>query len=96
MSNLIVEIAEILEKHLPEGIPSKSWLGATAEITELVEVLPGPCFHDPGVTWPGDVHPRCELRAGNAGAHECSRGLMGGVAVWPADETPMGSVSDRG
>ncbi len=42
----------------------------------------GSCFHDPGVTWPNGDHPRCELRAGHTGAHECDRGSYIGKAIW--------------
>lgn len=49
-------------------------------------IEPGVCFDDPGVTWPNGDHPHCELRAGHAGAHECSRGAMGGQAVWTKEE----------
>ena len=45
-------------------------------------VEPGLCWHDPGITWPNSISPRCELRAGHAGAHECDRGSMGGTATW--------------
>ncbi len=43
---------------------------------------PGPCAHDPGVVWPTGIKPRCELRAGHEGAHECDRGAMGGNSTW--------------
>jgi len=45
-------------------------------------VAPGPCWDNPGITWPNGGSPRCELRAGHAGAHECDRGSLGGTAVW--------------
>lgn len=57
---------------------------ALAEAHAAPAVEPGPCWHDSGITWPNGVAPRCELRAGHAGAHECSRGAMGGTAVWTA------------
>jgi hypothetical protein len=62
-------------------------LADRARLTErLAEVEaavpPGPCWHDSGITWPDGFRPRCELRAGHAGAHECDRGAMGGTAVW--------------
>lgn len=46
------------------------------------DVPPGPCWHDPGVTWPDGRQPRCELLAGHAGAHVWDQGTSGGTAVW--------------
>lgn len=48
--------------------------------------VPGQCASAAAVIWPGGVTPRCELRAGHTGAHECDRGSMGGTAIWIEDE----------
>lgn len=50
-------------------------------------IEPGLCWAEGGVMWPNGITPRCELRAGHDGAHECGRGSMGGTAVWTEPET---------
>ena len=61
-------------------------LDALIAIAEHPQPEPGPCWASANVAWPGGIEPRCHLRAGHAGAHECDRGLMGGTAVWTDDE----------
>lgn len=66
---------------------------AIAERMDAPHVEPGLCWHDSGIVWPNSTSPRCELRAGHAGAHECDRGGMGGTAVWTDHPTPTPSTA---
>ncbi|WP_232676709.1 hypothetical protein [Nocardioides sp. R-C-SC26] len=56
---------------------------------------PGLCWNDSGVTWPDGFNPRCELRAGHAGAHESNRNGRGGQTVWLDDEQRSVAVLDE-
>lgn len=59
------------------------------------KVPAGPCWHNSGVTWPGQNFPvHCELLAGHAGAHE-AEGRAGGRVVWE-HSTPPVEEADHG
>lgn len=46
-------------------------------------IEPGLCWAPPvETTWPSGMQPRCGLRAGHSGAHECDQPL-GGTTIWP-------------
>lgn len=67
----------------------------TAEGRISPPVPPGPCWHDSGVTWPGETASvRCELLAGHDGAHQADRGSRGGTAVWTETTPPTAHTGD--
>lgn len=74
-----------------DGLDRMTWRAAWLAAARIVEeakplVPPGPCWHNSGVTWPGQSFPvRCELLAGHAGAHE-AEGRVGGHVVWTNEE----------
>lgn len=56
----------------------EAWVASLA----VTKPPPGPCWHDSGVTWPGEAQSvRCELLAGHDGAHTAKR-PNGGESVW--------------
>lgn len=82
----------IAEEDLDPALDRTTWRAAWLAAARIVEeakplVPPGPCWHNSGVTWPGQNFPvRCDLLAGHDGAHKAP-GRMGGEVVWTNEES---------